>query len=90
MPRAELSRYAVGVASNGRLQLRTDNPFNATGSVDYQIAVPDAQLWIRSLEAAGARTAEPPGSRGRPRIAQAASELDSFASAARHQCAKVA
>lgn len=57
VPRAELSRYTVGVAANGRLQLHTETPFNATGSVDYQIGVPDVQLWIQRLKEAGARTA---------------------------------
>lgn len=55
--RADLGRFRVGVAENGTLQLHSDEPPGATGSVDYRVPVGDAAAWVKALTAAGARAA---------------------------------
>jgi hypothetical protein len=53
--RAELGRFAVGVAEDGALQIHSDNPPGATGSIHCHIAVGDAARWVKALTEAGAR-----------------------------------
>ncbi len=55
--RGDLGRLRVGVAESGALQIQSDDPPGATGSVDYRVAVPDAAAWVKTLTDAGARPA---------------------------------
>jgi hypothetical protein len=55
--RADLGRFEVGLADDGALHLRTSDPPNASGSLDYRLAVPDADKWVGALTEAGARKA---------------------------------
>ncbi|HEU4411423.1 MAG TPA: hypothetical protein VFS43_39595 [Polyangiaceae bacterium] len=55
--RGALGRLRVGVDERGALQLHTDEPPGATGSVDYRVPVRDAAAWVKALVEAGARAA---------------------------------
>jgi hypothetical protein len=57
IPRADLGRFTVGVADDGALRLATDEPPNASGHIEYQLAVDEAPAWIAALREAGARAA---------------------------------
>ncbi|MGD0524546.1 MAG: hypothetical protein ABSE49_05365 [Polyangiaceae bacterium] len=48
-----LHRFAVGV-DEGRLHLHSDNPPNASGTVDIFVSVANPAEWVEALTAAGA------------------------------------
>jgi len=48
-----LHRFQVGI-DEGRLHLHSDNPPNASGTVDIYVSVPNAAEWVQALTAAGA------------------------------------
>jgi hypothetical protein len=52
--RADLPRYTVGV-DGGQLVIHTDDPPNATGTIDYRVTLADPQPWVKALTEAGAR-----------------------------------
>lgn len=54
--RADLARFTVGILDR-KLHLHTTDPPGASGSIDYRIAMPDPDLWVRALAEAGARRA---------------------------------
>jgi hypothetical protein len=54
MDYAELARFTVGV-SDGKLHLHSDQPPNASGTVDLLLSVADPASWVRALTEAGAR-----------------------------------
>jgi hypothetical protein len=56
VPREMLGRYTVG-AADGELQIHSDNPAHATGSIDYRVKLSDASAWVDALVAAGAKRA---------------------------------
>jgi hypothetical protein len=49
-----LSRFDVGV-DEGKLHLHTDNPPNASGTVDMFLSVAEPARWVDALTSAGAR-----------------------------------
>jgi hypothetical protein len=53
--RSDLGRFTVGIAEDGALQIHSDDPPGATGSIDYRIALGDAASWVKALTEAGAR-----------------------------------
>lgn len=53
--RADLARFGVGLADDGALQIHSDNPPGATGSIHCRIAMSDAARWVAALLEAGAR-----------------------------------
>jgi hypothetical protein len=53
--RSDFRRFTVGIAEDGTLHLHSDDPPNATGSIDFRVPVTDAGEWVRTLTAAGAR-----------------------------------
>lgn len=53
--RADLPRFTVGVVGND-LHLRSTDPPEATGTIDYRIRVDDPMRWVEALRAAGARS----------------------------------
>jgi hypothetical protein len=57
LERDALGRFTVGVDSKGRLQLHSEEPPGAIGTVDYRVRVDDVDGWIGALVAAGARRA---------------------------------
>lgn len=52
--RADLPRFTVGLVGT-RLHLRSVDPPDATGTIDYQVDVDDPARWVGALVAAGAR-----------------------------------
>jgi len=52
--RADLPRYTVGV-DGGQLVIHTDDPPNATGTIDYRVTLADPEPWVKALTEAGAR-----------------------------------
>lgn len=54
LSRADLSRFTAA-ARDGKLHLHTDNPPNATGSIEVVVSVPDADAWVSALADAGAK-----------------------------------
>ena len=53
--RADLGRYAVGMAEDGALELHSDDPPGATGSIDFRVNVDEPNAWVAALSSAGAR-----------------------------------
>jgi hypothetical protein len=54
--RSDLSRFTVGM-QDGQLWLRSTDPPEATGTIDYRIDVEDPARWVRALIDAGAAPA---------------------------------
>jgi hypothetical protein len=54
LPRADLARFTA-TARDGELHLHTDDPPNATGSIEVVVTVPDSDAWVDALTAAGAK-----------------------------------
>lgn len=54
--RSDLARFTVGT-QDGKLWLRSTDPPEATGTIDYRIDVDDPERWVRALLAAGATPA---------------------------------
>jgi hypothetical protein len=54
--RRELARFTVGI-HDGCLHLTTNDPPDASGSIDYRLAVANPGTWVAALQAAGARPA---------------------------------
>lgn len=52
--RADLARFTVGTLDN-RLHLRSEDPPNASGTIDYRVPVADPDRWVAALSAIGAR-----------------------------------
>ena len=52
--RKDLARYTVGL-DGGALVIHSDDPPNASGSIDYRVTFPEAQAWVNALTDAGAR-----------------------------------
>ncbi|HEY2367160.1 MAG TPA: hypothetical protein VGH87_12280 [Polyangiaceae bacterium] len=52
--RADLGRYTVGT-DGAALVIHTDDPPNATGTIEYRVTPADAQAWVKALVDAGAR-----------------------------------
>jgi hypothetical protein len=55
--RSDLARFTVGI-QDGQLWLRSTDPPDATGTIDYRIEVDDPERWVHALLAAGARPAD--------------------------------
>ncbi len=55
--RSDLGRFTVGTDAEGRLLVRSDNPPNASGLIEFHVPVGDPNAWISALTAAGARSA---------------------------------
>jgi len=53
--RADLPRFTAGVIDGDRLQLRSEDPPGASGTVDYRMRVADPAGWVTALVAAGAK-----------------------------------
>ncbi len=53
--RADLNRYAASV-EDGALRLHSEDPPNASGSIDFRISVSDPAAWLRALTEAGAKS----------------------------------
>ncbi len=54
-PREVLGRFEVGLDEAGRVHLHSDQPPNASGTIDFHVAAPGAQAWVAALVEAGAR-----------------------------------
>ncbi len=54
MDREGLSRFQVGI-QDGKLHLHSDQPPNASGSVDVLVSVANPAQWVDALTMAGAR-----------------------------------
>lgn len=54
--RSDLTRFTVGI-QDGQLWLRSTDPPDATGTIDYRIKVDDPERWVHALVNAGARPA---------------------------------
>jgi len=54
--RQDLDRYTASI-DGGALRLHSDNPPNASGTVEFRVSVSDAPAWLRALGEAGAKTA---------------------------------
>jgi hypothetical protein len=54
--RDELHRFTVRVL-DGRLQLRSEDPPGASGTIDFRAPVPDPGAWVTALIRAGAKEA---------------------------------
>ncbi|MGE0548851.1 MAG: hypothetical protein AB7O24_20450 [Kofleriaceae bacterium] len=54
--RADLAAFTIGIL-DGKLQLRSDKPPGATGSIDFRIPVRDPDAWVARLASAGASRA---------------------------------
>jgi hypothetical protein len=55
VPRKELGRFTVGASPDGTLQIHSDNPPGASGSIEYSVQLMDAETWVKALTDAGAR-----------------------------------
>jgi len=53
--RADLGRFSTGVAEDGLLRIHSDDPPNASGSIDFRVPVSDPGPWVRALIDAGAK-----------------------------------
>jgi hypothetical protein len=53
IPVAELRRYQARVVDD-RLSIASDEPLNATGHIEFRVAVTDAPAWVQALRDAGA------------------------------------
>ncbi len=51
----DLGRFTVGADGDGRLHLRSDNPPNARGIIEFHVPVGDVNGWIRALTDRGVR-----------------------------------
>ncbi len=54
--RADLAKFSVGTL-DGILHLRSTEPPDATGTIDYRIDVADPERWVNALSDAGAQRA---------------------------------
>jgi hypothetical protein len=55
IPRNGLGHFTVGATPDGTLQIHSDNPPGASGSIDYSVNLPDAETWVKTLTDLGAR-----------------------------------
>lgn len=59
--REVLGRFEVGLDEAGRVHLHSDQPPNASGTIDFHVAAPEAGAWVAALVEAGARVQGKPG-----------------------------
>jgi hypothetical protein len=50
---SQLQRFKVSVGEGG-LRLHTDQPPEATGTLDLRVQIPDAEAWLKALKEVGA------------------------------------